>query len=72
MPKGRPRIEIFLNQKDRMELEMMLRKRSLDQSLAVRAKIVLLCGQHLTDVRIAEQLGTTNATVGKWRKRFIT
>jgi transposase len=71
MRKGRPRVEIFLSEKDRFELESMLRKRSLDQGIALRAKIVLLCAQKLPDSHIAQQLDVTKFTVGKWRKRFI-
>ena len=72
MNKGRPRIEVSLNEENQKELESMLRKRSLDQSIALRAKIVLLCAQGLPDSRVAKEVGVTKCTVGKWRKRFLT
>jgi transposase len=71
MPKGRPKVAVILDAKEQVELESMVRKRSLDQSRARRVKIVLLCAQGLPDLRVAEQVGVTHATVGKWRKRFI-
>lgn len=72
MSKGRPRAALFLSTEDRDELESMLRKRSLDQSIALRAKIVLLCAQGLPDSHVAKEVGVTNFTAGKWRKRFIS
>ena len=71
MNRGRPRVELSLNEQNQKELESMLRKRSLDQSIALRAKIVLLCAQGLPDVRVAQETGATSFTVGKWRKRFL-
>lgn len=72
MNKGRPRVALSLTAEDRAELESMLRKRSLDQSIALRAKIVLLCAQGLPDSHVAKEVGVTNFTAGKWRKRFIS
>lgn len=72
MSKGRPRVELSLSAEDRAELENMLRKRSLDQSIAIRARIVLLCAEGFPDSHVAAKLGVTNFTAGKWRKRFIS
>jgi putative transposase len=44
----------------------MASSRSLPVGLATRVRIVLLSAQ-----QIARQLGLTNATVGKWRRRFV-
>lgn len=71
MPKGRPSAGVVLKKNEQIALEAMLRKRSIGQSIALRAKILLLCAQGLPDLRVAEQTGVTHATVGKWRKRFI-
>ena len=71
MPKGRPRVGVVLAESEQKTLEAMLRKHSLGQSIALRVKIILLCAQGLPDLRVAEQMGVTHATVGKWRKRFI-
>jgi transposase len=62
---------VVLAEGDKMALEAMLRKRNIGQSLALRARIILLCAQGLPDLRVAEQTGVTHATVGKWRKRFF-
>lgn len=72
MPKGRPRTELYLSAEEQTELENLLRKRNLGQSVATRGRIILLCAKGFTDVAVAEQLGVTHATVGKWRKRYLT
>jgi len=39
--------------------------------MALRARIVLACASGATNVTVAERLGVTPATVGKWRRRFV-
>jgi len=39
--------------------------------LVSRAKIVLWSASGKTNLEIAQQLEMTNATVGKWRRRFL-
>ncbi|MEF8738475.1 MAG: helix-turn-helix domain-containing protein [Candidatus Accumulibacter necessarius] len=41
------------------------------QALALRARIVLGCAQGATSTQVAQRLGVTLQTVGKWRQRFI-
>ena len=41
---GRPKAELTLSDKERVELRLMLRRRSTPQALALRARIVLMCG----------------------------
>jgi transposase len=36
-----------------------------------RAKMILLSASGKTNVQIARQSGVSNATVGKWRRRFL-
>ena len=55
----------------REELERWLRRSKTGQALALRARIVLACGEGESDVSVAARLGTTRVTVGKWRRRFI-
>ena len=43
----------------------------MPRGLAMRAGIVLASAEGLTNVAVAERLGVTKATVGKWRKRFL-
>ena len=56
---------------EREELERWIRGPKTPQSLALRARIILLSAEGQSDQNIAEKLGTTRATVGKWRRRFL-
>ena len=55
----------------RQELEGWLRRRTTAQALALRARIVLQSAAGRSDQAVAHALGTTRATVGKWRRRFL-
>ena len=55
----------------REELERWLRRPKTAQALALRARIVLESAEGKSDQAVAVQLGTTRATVGKWRRRFL-
>jgi putative transposase len=68
---GRPRNVLVVAEDERMQLESMVRSRSLPAALTQRAKIVLACAAGATGAAVARRLETTNATVGKWRRRFI-
>jgi len=51
---------------------MRLTKRArVNRSLAFRARLVLACAEGTADSAVARRYRTTNATVGKWRRRFI-
>lgn len=39
--------------------------------LALRCRIVLACGEGLDSKTVAEQVGCSQNTVGKWRARFL-
>jgi transposase len=43
----------------------------VNRLLAFRARLVLACADTPTDTAVARRHRTTNATVGKWRKRFL-
>jgi hypothetical protein len=47
------------------------RSRSLPAALVRRANIVLACAAGAPNSAVAQRFGTTNATVGKWRRRFV-
>lgn len=47
------------------------RRRTTAQALALRARIVLGCGQGTTNTQVSQRLRVTLQTVGKWRRRFI-
>ncbi len=39
--------------------------------LSDRCRMILLCAQGLTSKDVARQLGVSEHTVGKWRRRFV-
>jgi transposase len=67
---GRPAALIELSEKERSELEGLLRRRRTAQGLAQRAQIILLAADGLENKAIAHRTGTVENTVGKWRRRF--
>lgn len=71
MAVGRPKAALVLRAEQREQLESLAKSRSLPSGLVGRARIVLLSASGMTNRQIARQLGLTNATVGKWRQRFV-
>jgi len=71
MGLGRPKARLVVAPTERARLEEWTRRRTTAQALALRARIVLACAQGKDNVDVAEQLGVTHQTVGKWRRRFI-
>ncbi|SES83689.1 Winged helix-turn helix, partial [Marinobacter segnicrescens] len=55
---------------DQLELESWLRTSTLSQNLVLRARIVLALNAGESPKVVAERLGTTTATVFKWRNRY--
>ncbi|MGH6920521.1 MAG: IS630 family transposase [Geminicoccaceae bacterium] len=71
MTMGRPKAELVLSEEERVQLQSLARSRSLPAGLVRRANIVLACAAGASNSAVAERLGTTNATVGTWRRRFV-
>ena len=71
MAMGRPKAALVLSPEQREQLEALGSSRSLPAGLVSRARIVLLSAAGKTNLQIARQLGLANATVGKWRRRFL-
>src|ERR1700675_4170486 len=71
MAMGRPKAELVLSSQQREQLESLAGSRSLPAGLVSRARIILLSASGKTNLQIARQMGLTNATVGKWRRRFL-
>ena len=69
---GRPLAPFTLSESEREELRSITRSRSMPQSLATRARIVLLSADGESNTHIAERLGLSKRTVGIWRKRYLT
>jgi transposase len=71
MRSGRPKAALVLTSEQREELERLARRRTTAQALALRARIVLRCAEGGHNGEVAEALGITRQTVGRWRVRFI-
>ena len=71
MAMGRPKAALVLSAEQRAQLEGLASSRSLPAGLVSRVRIILMSASGKTNQQIARQLGLTNATVGKWRRRFL-
>jgi len=71
MAMGRPKAALVLTAGQREQLEGLASSRSLPAGLVRRARIILLSAAAKSNLQIARQLGLSNATVGKWRQRFL-
>ncbi len=60
-----------LSQEQRQQLQRWLGRPKTAQALALRARIVLESAGGKSDQAVAQAVGTTRATVGKWRRRFL-
>jgi len=52
-------------------LERWVRRRSTAQALALRARIILSCAEGGNNKDVANRLGVSRLTIGRWRSRFI-
>jgi transposase len=71
MALGRSKTELIVSLAERNELERLTRRPKTQQRLAERARIVLACAKGPSNIEVADALGISRATVGKWRARFI-
>src|SRR3954453_23350423 len=69
--RGRPKAALVLSDEERDTLERWARRPKSPQSLALRSRIVLACAQGKTNQAVAAELRCNEATVGKWRSRFV-
>src|SRR5712664_2288595 len=70
MPRRSP-YRISLTRDEREELLRRANKYTLPYFMVVRAKMVLLAHQGLSNDQIAERLSTRREIVSMWRKRFF-
>ena len=68
---GRPKKTLVVTDLERAELVRLTKRAQVNRVLAFRARLVLACADEATDTAVARRYRTTNATVGKWRMRFI-
>jgi len=59
-----------LSSEERLSLEFMARKYTSPHGDVIRAKIILLADEGLSNDLIAARLDTPRQIVSKWRKRF--
>ncbi len=72
MPRtGRPKALLELTEQERDQLQRWARRRKSSQALALRSRIVLACASGADNKSVAATLGCAQATVGKWRARFV-
>jgi transposase len=64
------RTEVVLTAEDREVLERWARRPNTAQALALRSRIILAAADGERSIDIANRLGVTDSTVGKWRVRF--
>ena len=69
MPKKSP-FNVNLSSEERQPLESMARKYTSPYCEVIRAKIVLLSDEGLSNDVIASRLDTPRQIVSKWRERF--
>jgi transposase len=68
---GRPKATLVLTEEEREQLLRWSRRAKSSQALASRSRIVLACAEGLANKAVAERERVNQATVGKWRRRFV-
>ena len=69
--RGRPLSPLTVTDQERAELEGFLRRRRVARADAQRAKVILLAAEGCSNEQIAQRVGLSLPTVGKWRQRFV-
>jgi transposase len=62
---------VVLTKDERSQLEAWARRPKSAQALAMRSRIVLAASNGGSNVEVADRLGLSRKTVGKWRSRFV-
>ena len=71
MARGRPLTPLVLADDQRAQLASLSKSTSMPHGLVQRARIVLACAEGMANTAVAERLGVSEMTVGKWRRRFL-
>ena len=69
--RGRPNAELVLTDEERDQLVRWSRRATSSQALALRSRIILACGEGLSNKAVAAKVDVSQPTVGKWRARFM-
>ena len=70
MPRKSP-YDVVLGQDERIALQAITRKYTSPYCDVMRAKVILLAAEGLSNKQIGEQLQLPRQIVSKWRKRFF-
>jgi transposase len=71
MAPGPKAVRLELTPEERMALERLVRRKSVGQALAQRARAVLACAEPgASNLGVARALGVSRPTVATWRRRF--
>jgi transposase len=68
---GRPKPALVITDDERRALLRLTKRPRTNRLLAFRARLVLACADGAANTAVARRYRTTDATVGKWRQRFI-
>ncbi|HUH02821.1 MAG TPA: IS630 family transposase [Kofleriaceae bacterium] len=71
MAQGRPKAQLKLSTEERAQLQGVASSRALPHGLVRRVQIVLASADGEPNSAIAQRMGLTHATVGKWRQRYL-
>src|SRR5262245_49094977 len=71
MRRGRPKVPLSLTDDERRNLESCASLPTTENRIATRARIILATASGLTDLEIANKLDIDQATVWRWRKRWV-
>jgi transposase len=62
---------IILTREERTKLESLATDPHSSRALRKRSQAILICGEGNTNLEVANQIGMTNLTVGRWRREFL-
>jgi transposase len=71
MRLGRPKVALILTDDERVRLNSLAHRSRTAPHIARRARIVLACAEGHDNKVVAQRLRVTQATVCKWRGRFV-
>jgi putative transposase len=71
MAKGRPKKAITLAKEEQDQLKSIASSRSLPFGLVVRARIILMAAEGMTNKAIAQKIGYSAQSIWLWRKRYL-
>jgi len=63
-------MEVILSEEEQTSLEQLVRRHTVGQQIALRARIILAAGQGRTSSTISRELQVSINTAQRWRNRF--